>query len=167
MEIEYKGFTVVDNGVVLNKFGKSVGYVASPKGYRYLKVDGKQVLKHRFIWEAFNGNVPNGMEIDHIVPISDGGGDELSNLRIVTSKENKHNPRTIDKYKDSNKGKSEKLRHQIIQIDPTSGEIIRTWSSAYEAARTLGVDRSSITLCSNGKLKTSCGYIWKKVERKK
>ena len=30
MEIEYKGFTVIDNGVVLNKFGKSVGYVGSP-----------------------------------------------------------------------------------------------------------------------------------------
>ena len=167
MEIQYKGFIVIDNGVVLNKFGKSVGYVATPKGYRYIKVGKKQILKHRFIWEAFNGNIPSGLEIDHIVPLSDGGSDELSNLRVVTSRENKRNPKTIGKYHYSNKGKSEKLRHKIDQIDPINGEIIRTWSSAYEAAETLKTDRSSITLCSNGKLKTSCGYIWKKVERKK
>lgn len=110
MEKEYKGFTVNDDGTVINKFGKSVGYVASPKGYRYVKVNGKQVLKHRFIWEAFNGEIPKGMEIDHIIPISEGGGDELSNLRLVSSSENKRNIRTIEKYKISNKNKDSYLR---------------------------------------------------------
>lgn len=163
METQFKGFKIADNGTVINKFGKSVGYIASPKGYRYVKVNGKQVLKHRLIWEAFNGKIPDEMEIDHIIPVSDGGGDELSNLRLVTSKGNKHNSKTIGKYKNSNKGKSEKLRNPIDQIDPISGEVIKTWSCAYEAAKELKADRSSITLCSNGKLKTSYGYSWKKI----
>ena len=45
------------------------------------------------------------MEIDHVLPIIDGGTDELSNLRLVTSSENKINHKTIEKYKISNKNK--------------------------------------------------------------
>ena len=68
-------------------------------------VEGKKILKHRFIWEAFNGEIPEWMEIDHVIPISDGGTDELSNLILVTPKGNRNNPLTLEKYKISNKGK--------------------------------------------------------------
>ena len=110
MEVIYKNHIVIDDGTVINKFGNKVGFIGCPKGYKYISVDGKSVLKHRFIWEAFFGEIPQGMEVDHITPIADGGGDELSNLRIVTSSQNKRNPKTIEKYKESNKGKDSKLR---------------------------------------------------------
>lgn len=103
--IRYKGFIVRDDGTVINKFGNVVGFNNGKKGYKYIYVEGRKIPKHRFIWEAFNGEIPEGMEIDHILPISDGGTDELSNLRLVTSSENKRNPKTIEKYKISNKGK--------------------------------------------------------------
>ena len=106
MEKKYKGLTVRDDGTVIGKRGKEIGWENKEnKGYRYICVDGKRVLKHRFIWEAFFGKIEDGLEIDHIIPISEGGGDELSNLRVVTSKQNKNNPRTIEKYKVSNKNK--------------------------------------------------------------
>ena len=101
----YKGFIIRDDGTVINKFGNVVGFNNGKKGYRYIYVDGRKILKHRFIWEAFNGEIPEGMEIDHVLPISDGGTDELSNLRLATSSDNKRNPKTIDKYKISNKCK--------------------------------------------------------------
>ena len=101
----YKGFIVRDDGTVINKFGNVVGFNNGKKGYRYIYVDGRKIPKHRFIWEAFNGEIPEWMEIDHVLPISDGGTDELSNLRLVTSSENKINPKTIEKYKISNKNK--------------------------------------------------------------
>ena len=99
MEVKYKGFTVKDDGTVINKFGNVVGKGKNNKGYSYVHVEGKKVLKHRFIWEAFNGEIPEGLEIDHIIPLRENGGNELSNLRLVTSSENKRNPRTIERYK--------------------------------------------------------------------
>ena len=103
-ETLYKGVIVRDNGTIISRYGKEIGH-KNKKGYSYLKLDGKQILKHRLIWEAFNGEIPEGMEIDHITPLSEGGSDELSNLRLVTSKENKNNPKTLEKYKISNKNK--------------------------------------------------------------
>ena len=118
METQYKGFTVRDDGAIINRFGKVVGFNNGIKGYRYISIEGRKVSKHRFIWEAFNGEIPQGLEIDHIIPISEGGTDELSNLRLVTSSENKRNPKTIEKYKISNKNKPHtKLQRMMASMD--------------------------------------------------
>lgn len=63
-----------------------------------LKKEGKRKVfyVYRLVWEAFNGRVPEGMEIDHIIPILNGGTDELSNLRCVTHKANCNNPLSIE-----------------------------------------------------------------------
>lgn len=55
------------------------------------------------IWEAFNGKIPEGYEIDHINTIRNDN--RLENLRLFTHKENCNNPLTIENYKQSNKGK--------------------------------------------------------------
>lgn len=72
------------------------------KGYRAFRLckDGVYTYHyvHRLVWETFVGKIPDGYEIDHIIPISDGGGDELTNLRIATRKENMHNENTYKKY---------------------------------------------------------------------
>lgn len=41
------------------------------------------------------------------------------------------------------------------------GEFIKTYPSAREAEREIGIDNSSISLCCNGKHKTAGRYIWK------
>lgn len=72
------------------------------KGYRRFDLckNGEYTHKyvHQLVWETFVGDIPEGMEIDHITPISDGGGDELSNLRVGTRKDNMHNEITYKKY---------------------------------------------------------------------
>lgn len=47
---------------------------------------GKHFLVHRLIWEAFNGPIPKGYDIDHL----DGNpaNNNLNNLEMVTHKEN-------------------------------------------------------------------------------
>lgn len=42
------------------------------------------------------------------------------------------------------------------------GIFVKTWSSATDAARGLGLEQSCISACCNGKQKTAYGYIWKK-----
>lgn len=166
MEVKYKGFTVRDDGTVINKFGREIGKGKNDKGYSYVHVDGKNVLKHRFIWEAFNGKIPENLEIDHIIPLSENGGNELSNLRLVTSLDNKHNPRTIEKYKLSNKGKiSQKLISTINKRKKTvyqlsiNGELINVWESTAECGRN-GFNQGNVSMCCNGKLKSYKGFKW-------
>ena len=61
--------------------------------------DGKyhRMGEHVAKWEYFNGKMPEGYEIDHIIPISDDGTNKLSNLRLVTHQENMNNPISIKK----------------------------------------------------------------------
>jgi len=43
----------------------------------------------------------------------------------------------------------------------TSGAIIRQWDSSADACRELGLDNGSISMCANGKLKSTGGYAWR------
>lgn len=47
---------------------------------------GKHFLVHRAVWEAFNGAIPEGMDIDHID--NDPSNNCLNNLQCITHKEN-------------------------------------------------------------------------------
>lgn len=165
MTIEYKGFTICDDGTVSNKFGNNVGHKQGDSGYVYVLVGGKNVLKHRFIWEAFNGEIPEGMEIDHINTLRDDN--RLDNLRLRTHKENCNNPLTKAKYSESNKGKitetllqkrdkQKKMAYQYT-ID---GELIGIYESLNEAARQTGVFETSISACCRGKQQTAGGFKW-------
>jgi hypothetical protein len=96
MEKEYKGFIVNSNGTVW-KNGKEIGSKPNAIGYCTISVKtnkrSKTVGRYRLVWEAFNGRIPIGMEIDHINRVRND--DRLENLRCVTHKENMNNPSTI------------------------------------------------------------------------
>ncbi|MHB9331899.1 HNH endonuclease signature motif containing protein [Phytobacter ursingii] len=51
----------------------------------------RQLLAHRVIWILFHGDIPDGMQVDHM----DGNriNNNISNLRLVTNQENQHNRR--------------------------------------------------------------------------
>lgn len=72
----------------INKPNKE-GYVT----HRYVCEDGDsiKILEHVAKWEYFNGEIPEGLVVDHIIPISSGGTNKLSNLRLVTPKGNANN----------------------------------------------------------------------------
>jgi hypothetical protein len=53
-------------------------------------------------------------------------------------------------------------RRKIHQIDPKTGELIKTWNSTREPQRELGI--SNISKVCKGQRKTMGGYIWKYAE---
>lgn len=90
-----EGYCVTDTGKFIGKrncqlVGSQVG------GYiRYtvrVNKKTKSVNAARVVWESFYGLIPKGYEIDHIN--SDKSDNRLSNLRVVTHKENMANPIT-------------------------------------------------------------------------
>lgn len=58
-------------------------------GYIVVRVNKKLHYAHRIIWEMFNGEIPRGMEVDHINHTRDDN--RIENLRIVTRKGNCRN----------------------------------------------------------------------------
>jgi hypothetical protein len=61
----------------------------STDGYRHVKVNGKLHRTHRLIWIMHNGDIPEGLCIDHENGIKDDN--RIENLRVVTYQENQFN----------------------------------------------------------------------------
>ena len=72
-----------------NRSRKLVKNVANAYGYCKVKFKDKPVRYHRVIWTLLNGDIPAGMDIDHI----DGNrvNNSITNLRLVTRRENCQN----------------------------------------------------------------------------
>ena len=75
--------------------------------------DGKHhnLMEHNMKWIFFNGEIPEGKVIDHIIPVSNGGTNKLSNLRLVTPKENSNNQKTLENLSKALKGKYTGEKH--------------------------------------------------------
>lgn len=84
-------------GDLFNSAGRKLKCNRNKNGYIWTK--GGSL--HRIVWEAFNGEIPEGYEIDHINAKRDDN--RLDNLRCVTHKDNCNNPISIENYKKHNK----------------------------------------------------------------
>lgn len=95
--------------------------------------DGKHhnLREHNMKWVYFNGEIPEGLVIDHIVPIRNGGTNKLSNLRLVTVKENTNNPLTLDNLSKALKGKYTGEKHWMTgkQHSEETKKKISKWAS--------------------------------------
>ena len=56
------------------------------RGYWMIGINGKAYQRSRLFWTFMNGDIPKGMEIDHIN--RDRSDDRIENLRVVTPSEN-------------------------------------------------------------------------------
>lgn len=100
---KYKGLLVMDDGCIYNRvgrtntrkwtFGTSQG--KDENNYRRVRVEQKLRFVHRLVWEAFRGEIPEGMEIDH--RDRNRSNNALSNLRLVDKKTNCQNKACVDK----------------------------------------------------------------------
>lgn len=85
----------IDNDFVIyrmNKEGKLIQVKPSINncGYEFICYKGHEIVYvHRLVYEAFNGEIPDGLEIDHIDRNKHNNNPD--NLRLVTRSENMTN----------------------------------------------------------------------------
>lgn len=74
------------DGKLLNKKTRHVYRNEDRDGYIRVRLLGREFRAHRIIWELHNGNIPEGMLIDHI----DGNtrNNSIENLRLATRQQN-------------------------------------------------------------------------------
>lgn len=119
-------------------------------GYMYVGLCKNGKVKyfkvHRLVYEAFYGEIPNGMQVNHINEIK--SDNRLENLNLMTPKENSNygtrNKRIAEKTTNG------KLSKSVLKIDPISNEIVAEYPSLREVERHLGFDNSTISQCCRG-----------------
>jgi hypothetical protein len=129
-------------GNVYNENGYQIKLYEHTDGYLQFKpyYDGKPHNKyaHRMVWEYYNGEIPEGMQIDHIN--DDRADNRLENLRLSTNKSNirrrSYNRLSMDKcmeVKTQNKeGKSQRQIAREYNCHPTTIHYCirkKTWKS--------------------------------------
>ena len=112
---------------------------------------GKWHYIHRLVWIAFNGPIPENMQVNHINEIKTDN--RLENLNLMTPKENTN-------WGTRNERVSKKLSKVVLQF--TLDDIfVKEYPSTKQVERELGFDCGHICDCCNGRLKTAYGYKWK------
>jgi len=123
----------------------------------YLQVglykDGKQKRHsvHRLVWMAFNGDIPEGYEVNHINEITTDN--RLGNLNLLTHGDNVN-------FGTRNKRIKEKRSQIVFQLTYPGLEFMCEWSSANEAGRN-GFNQSAVSECCNGKRKSHKGVTFR------
>lgn len=129
----------------------SVGYY---QVYLYDNGKKKCYKVHRLVYEAFNGPIPEGMQVNHINEVKTDN--RLTNLNLMTCEENNN-------WGTRNERIAAKNGRWVIKLS-LNNEILHFYKSANEAGREVGIDIPGVIKCCNGKLKTSGGFIWKYAE---
>ena len=111
----------------------------------------KRYLVHRLVWEAFNGQIPENMQVNHINEIK--SDNRLSNLNLMTAKENiNFGTRTERQAKSKSK--------PVLQFT-LEDVFVKEYPSLIQAYRETGFSFQNISKCCNGKRKTAHGFKWK------
>lgn len=149
---KYSGYSISSFGRVQNsKSGKYLKPRLRPDGYLDVKllVNGKQYqrLVHRLVAEYFIPNPDKLPQVNHID--EDKTNNKVWNLEWVTRSENINHSK-------------HKYESEVQQLDPETGEVIKTFKSTKEAGRELGLDNGGgISLVCRGEGKTYKGYGWR------
>lgn len=114
----------------------------------YLNNVAKSLNVHRLVWSAFNGAIPEGLQINH--KDEDKANNALLNLELVTPSQN------------NNYGTRNKRISKRIQMLDKNNNTLKTFNSLKEAAQFLNIKScSNISCCLNGYSKSAYGYKWK------
>ena len=115
----------------------------------------KRRAVHRLVAQAFIPNPEGKKEVDHIIPVQNGGKPVVSNLRWVTKLENAANPITVH----NNKKAREQSMKRVYQYDEQLN-LINSFKSTLEASQCLNKSQGNIANCCAGVWKRYCGYIF-------
>ena len=91
------------------------------RGYYLVDFEGKKRFVHHIVWELCNGDIPNGMVIDHL----DGNklNNRIENLRVVDHTINNRNSGRISK--------SGVVGVRFVQITNRQGMVFDYWKASW------------------------------------
>ena len=120
------------------------------KGYQrvclYKNGKHKYFQLHRLVYEAFYGEIPKGMQVNHINEIKTDN--RLENLNLMTPKENINWGTAIQRR--GEKQTNGKYSKPVLKIDHISNEIVAEFPSIMEVERQLGFANTHISVCCKG-----------------
>ena len=123
---------------------------------------------HVWVYLTFVGEIPDGLEVNHID--ENKHNNRLDNLNLLTRKENcnwgTRNARMAAALKTNEKAKIARakvaaaLSKAVQALDPATMEVVMEFPSTREAQRQ-GFDHGAVGKCCNGKWKLYKGFIWR------
>lgn len=131
-------YFVNEYGAVFSEpYGAFIKQAFNDRDYRMVSLNKRIFRVHRLVWEAWNERpIPDGREIDHIDTLR--WHNELSNLRVVTHKEN------ISFIDPNIKGKN--IPMDAIKVMTAIAKYLKTSEKSYEeVAELFGVDPELVT----------------------
>lgn len=161
MKLEgYSGYEIYpETGKVWSYYNNKFIGVKDSKGYLRANLQkdngGQQHWRfHRLIWTVVNGEIPEGMQVNHIDENKENNS--IFNLNLMTNYENAHWGTRTDKIKAANtNGKCSK---SVLAIKNNKIELF--FPSASEGARQ-GFSQGHISSCARGERPYHKGYQWK------
>ena len=123
---------------------------------------GKNYLIHRLVWIAFNGQIPENMQVNHINEIKTDN--RLENLNLMTPKENVTWGTGIERS--AKKRINGKCSKPVLQFT-LDNILVKEYPSAHQVERETGFLQQNISKCCKGKRKTAYNFIWRYKENKK
>ena len=111
----------------------------------------KAYLVHRLVWSAFNGSIPENMQVNHLNEVKTDN--RLENLNLMTCKENINYGTGIERS-------TKKRSKTVLQFD-LQDILIKEYPSIKQAGRETGFAFQNICSCCKGKLKQAYGYKWR------
>lgn len=157
---EIKGFEMFDNyaicsdGKLMNL--KKQKFLQGNTSGQYLKYtmnsvkDGvsysKTIEAHKIVALAFVDGYFEGAVVDHIIPISQGGSNDYTNLRWISQVENI-----------KRRAKSERKKRFVIALNTKTNEK-HLFDSISDCCKNLKIGTSGAYKCLNGFRKTTAGY---------
>ena len=130
-------------------------------GYYIVDLSKNSIVKkyqvHRLVYEAFNSQIPENMQVNHINEVK--SDNRLENLNLMTPKENTNFGTGIER--------SAKKRSKVVLQFTLEDVFIKEYPSIRQAERETGFGHGYICDCCKGKYKTAYNYKWKYKENKK
>lgn len=162
---DYKDYIVSSNGHIYSlslKYGEinKNNLLNKPNGYAAFY----GTTKHRAVWEAFNGRVPKGYDIDHI----DGNhlNNRLDNLQLLTHNENIKKRDVNGAPMSGRIGEKHPRSKSVVMLD-LDDMPLRIFESGNLAGKYIDSklnkmnSQCSICACLHKKCKSAYGYKWR------
>ena len=161
----YENYEANENGEIRSLNYKKRGEVKIIKqtrksdGYLTVRVDGKSIFSHRFVWECFNGLLTKGEAIDH--RNTNRTDNRLENLNKGDYTSNMGNELTRLHLREA---KAKQCGKKVLKLDKHTGEILGWYPSIAEATRANKISCTNYIryVCEGRKgFYTAGGFKWR------